>query len=411
MRQFVTTALVCLCAGLLLSGAGPARVYAQTQNPTANDPAGNRLADKPADPTAVRQVGNLESSAEQMARDARTFQQNLQQQLAGLQAEIADGQFMNAEDLAKLKAFSEAFGSEKSALESRAAELSEHARVFAAQAAHQSAQIQEQAQTEAQAVAPMAIAIANEDDSGWLGIEIQEVTPENAKDLKLKTVRGVVVQGVEPYGPAAKAGLKEGDVITDYDGQVVEGTLQFRRLVRETPPGRTVTMTISRDGSQQNVTVELGDRSAVQEKQIRGAMNDLGNSYWLSGPGPDTRFFAFGPEGFDRTTPRLGIEAEDLSGQLGAYFGAPDDSGVLVRSVGPGSPAEKAGLKAGDVITKVNGKDVKTLSDLREDLRSNANQKSVEVSVLRKGSAVNLTVAIEKPEPTTSSHIIRRAQM
>src|SRR6202022_2203093 len=75
-----------------------------------------------------------------------------------------------------------------------------------------------------------------EEESGWLGIEIAEVTPEKAKELKLSAVRGIVVVGVEPGSPAAKAGLKAEDVITKYDEQEVAGTTQFRRLVRETPP-------------------------------------------------------------------------------------------------------------------------------------------------------------------------------
>ena len=97
--------------------------------------------------------------------------------------------------------------------------------------------------------APAVFVSGDEDGSGWLGVEIGEVTAEKAKDLKLTAQRGVVVMDVEPDGPAAKAGLKENDVITQYDGQVVEGTVQFRRLVRETPTGRTVALVISRNGS------------------------------------------------------------------------------------------------------------------------------------------------------------------
>ncbi|HUO35463.1 MAG TPA: PDZ domain-containing protein [Candidatus Acidoferrum sp.] len=407
MRKPKYSALVCLCAGLLLAGIVPTDLHAQTQNPSTKATTPNAQTKSSGKSASAGQQADLQDSAEQIALDARNLQQSLQEHLAGLQDEIANGNFMSEGDLAKLKAFSEEFASEKAALETRAEELGGRAHALAAQAEQQAVAIQNQAE----AMPPMEMVMGDEDDSGWLGIEIQEVTSQNAKDLKLKTVKGVVVQGVEPDGPAAKAGLKEDDVITEYDGQVVEGTLQFRRLVRETPPGRSVSMTISRDGTLQTLTVQLGDRAAAQERSVRGAMRDTGNSYWLSGPGPDARFFAFGPDAFDRTTPRLGIEAEDLSGQLGAYFNAPQDSGILVRSVNEGTPAAKAGLKAGDVITSVNGKEVKTLWDLREQLRSNASQKAVQLGVVRKGSPVNLTVEVEKPQPATNSQIIRRAQM
>ena len=79
-----------------------------------------------------------------------------------------------------------------------------------------------------------------------MGVEIGEVTAEKAKDLRLSEVRGVEVIDVQPDSPAAKAGLKEHDVITRYDGQAVEGTVQFRRLVRETPAGRNISLTVSR---------------------------------------------------------------------------------------------------------------------------------------------------------------------
>ena len=102
----------------------------------------------------------------------------------------------------------------------------------------------------------------------------------------------------------------------------------------------------------------------------------------------------------DRRTPQLGIGAEDLSGQLGAYFGAPDNSGVLVREVHTGTPAEKAGLKAGDVITQVDGKAVRSLDELRAQLREKSAQKSVNLGVLRKGSQLTVSVEIQLPAGT-----------
>jgi S1-C subfamily serine protease len=94
--------------------------------------------------------------------------------------------------------------------------------------------------------------------------------------------------------------------------------------------------------------------------------------------------------------PRLGIDAETLSGQLGSYFGAPDGEGVLVREVNPGSPAEKAGLKAGDVITNINGERIRNIGDLREKLAGKGEDKdrTLKLGVLRNKSEMSLSVEL-----------------
>jgi len=110
-------------------------------------------------------------------------------------------------------------------------------------------------------------------------------------------------------------------------------------------------------------------------------------------------------------TPLLGISAEDLTGQLGSYFGAPNNSGVLIREVRSGTPADKAGLKAGDVIIKVDGKPVGALSELRDQLRDKGDGKTVNLGVLRKGSEMTVPVTIEKPKPIEKTQTIHRAQL
>jgi len=112
----------------------------------------------------------------------------------------------------------------------------------------------------------------------------------------------------------------------------------------------------------------------------------------------------------DWRTPVLGISAEDLTPQLGAYFGAPDDGGVLVREVRAGTPAERAGLKAGDVIVKVDGEAVHSLGDLRAELREKSAEKSVTLGILRKGTEMSVPVAIELPRPPEPMHRPARAQ-
>ena len=222
-------------------------------------------------------------------------------------------------------------------------------------------------------------------ESGWLGVSITEVTAEKVKELKLPAERGVVVTEVESDSAAAKAGFKTGDVIIEFAGQRIEGTVQFRRLVRETLVGRTVAVTVWREGRAQNLSVVLGSR--------RDFIRDRITVYTPK----DFSFALPKMDLFSMRTPTLGISGEDLSGQLGQYFGAPDGEGVLIKHVNSGSPAEKAGMKAGDVITKMDGERIRTIEDLRSKMRDKREQKSVNVTVLRKGAETSLKVEIEPP--------------
>jgi len=244
----------------------------------------------------------------------------------------------------------------------------------------------------------------DDDERGWLGVSISEVTADKAKELKLPAERGVLLTDVEADSPAAKAGLKSGDVITEFNGQKVEGTAQFSRLVRETPAGRTAQITYWRDGRSQSISVQLGERRSAfkvgpRDFDFKFEMPQLDRLRVL----PEIRAFSL-----LAGRPVLGIDAEDLSGQLGTYFGAPEGEGVLVRSVNEGSPAEKAGLKAGDVITQVNGERVKTISDLREKLRAGSEKKTVALGVLRNRSQVSVNVEIEAPKPVERKRLVSR---
>lgn len=229
-------------------------------------------------------------------------------------------------------------------------------------------------------------------DTGWLGLEMAEVTADKAKALKLTPVHGVLVSEVLPDGPAAKAGLQSNDLIVQYDGHEVEGTVQFRRLVRETPPGRTVGVTVLRAGQEEKLTIQVGNRT----RNVESGWHQ-GTSMIL--PPQSFNFKMDMPELFMGMTPVLGIEGEDVSGQLGAYFHVPGEEGVLVREVSSGTPAAKAGLKAGDVITRVDGLTVTTLAELRARLREKREDKSVSLMVMRQGSPVTITVTIEPPTP------------
>lgn len=233
--------------------------------------------------------------------------------------------------------------------------------------------------------------VDSEEGTGWLGLEMSEVTTEKANELKLAPPHGVLVSEVLPDGPAAKAGLQTNDVILQYDGREVEGTVQFRRLVRETPPGRNVAVTVLRAGHEEKLTIQVGNRAA----QIESEWHEEAP---VVVPPQAFNFKMEMPEIFMGMTPTLGIEGEDINGQLGAYFKVPGDEGVLVRSVSSGTPASKAGLKAGDVITRVDGLTVTSLQELRARLREKRDEKTVSLMVMRQGAQLSVTVTLESPE-------------
>jgi serine protease Do len=383
---------------LLALGSTPGTLSGQSQTPDKN-PAGSPAS--PVNSASADDCLNSKTLMEQLSKATRTNEQELQAQLANLQEKIRKEVEMSAPEIGK---------QQSNSAELAGREWLARAQEFASHADELSALAQEKA--EAWGQEPRVFSTIAEEGGGWLGVEIGEVTADKAKDLKLSDVRGVEVLDVEPDSPGAKAGLKEHDVITKYDGQAVEGTVQFRRLVRETPAGRNIPLAVSRNGAAQNISVEVGDRSALLEKKMRGKMRDFDGAYALSAPNFDLR--VDGPEifgGMDGRAPQLGISAEELSGQLGAYFGAPESGGILVREVRAGTAADKAGVKAGDVITKIDSKPVSSLSDLRQQLRDKSDEKSVSLGILRKGSEMNVSVRIEKPQPMESSHMQRRAQL
>src|ERR1700734_839341 len=283
MKDFACSNLAFAGVLLLALGSTPGTLHGQSQTP------GKTSAAAPAAPTTSGSVDaclNSKILTEQLNNATRTTEQELQGQLANLQERIAKEVEMNAPELEKLQSLSAQLAGKQDQWESRVQQLSSKADELAALAQEKVANVWAQE--------PKIFSSVSDEGSGWLGVEIDEVTADKAKDLKLSEVRGVEVVDVEPDSPAAKAGLKEHDVITRYDGQAVEGTVQFRRLVRETPAGRNIPLAISRNGAAQNISVELGDRSALLEKKMKGKMRDFDNGYAYSTPNLD--FHLDGPE-------------------------------------------------------------------------------------------------------------------
>ncbi len=217
----------------------------------------------------------------------------------------------------------------------------------------------------------------------YLGVDTRDITPELAQQLKLQEVRGVEVLMVDQDAPAGKAGLKEKDVILSFNGVPVESVEQLRRLLRETPPGREVSLGISRDGQPMNLKVTLADRKTLSRlpKAFEVAIPKIP-------PMPDIEIPSFTMMPMSR---RSGLTVESLSPQLGEFFGCKDARGVLVRSVQRDSPAAKAGIRAGDVIVKVDNDTIESTSDFSRAVRRTGKHNVV---VLRDKREVSVSLDI-----------------
>ncbi len=226
----------------------------------------------------------------------------------------------------------------------------------------------------------------------YLGIGGLDITSERAKALNLKEERGVEVSSVAEDGPAAKAGIKAGDVVLEFDGQPVQGTTQFQRMVRETPVGRQVKITVWRSGASQTVTATVGENKGNMISSDDGNWNFSMPTMPPMPPMPDMNMPRM--QIFSQN-PMLGIEGESLGQQeqLAEFFGVQE--GVLVRMVKKGSPAEKAGLKAGDVITKIDDSKVTSTAEITRTLRTLKPKKSFTLAVTRNRKEIPLTVAME----------------
>jgi len=217
--------------------------------------------------------------------------------------------------------------------------------------------------------------------------------------LHLKDERGVEVTMVDQDAPAGKAGLKEHDVILSINDQQVESVEQLLRLIREIPAGRTISIGISRDGQPMTVHAQLAERNKMPEMNFN-----------FHGPNINVPVVRMPPINIPEIdvpnivvvhAPRSsGMMIENLTPQLGEFFGVKGGSGVLVRSVEKGSRAEQAGIRAGDVIVKINGSAVNDCSDFSRLLRSRTSTKAT-VIVMRDRREQTLTLTL--PEKRTGS--------
>jgi serine protease Do len=232
--------------------------------------------------------------------------------------------------------------------------------------------------------------IGDEESTGaYLGVDITDVSSDRLSALKLKDERGVEVTMVDQDAPAGKAGLKEHDVILTMNGSTVESGAQLRRMIRETPPGRTVTFGVSRDGQPVTVKVQLADRRKTvvwgpKAKDFKFEMPEMPNMSDFDIPVSVVVV---------HSGMRSGLMIENITPQLGDFFGVKNGKGVLIRSVEKGSRAEKSGFRAGDVIVRVNDQTVHDTSDFSHALRSTA-KGTVAVGIVRDKKEQTLTLPL-----------------
>lgn len=240
--------------------------------------------------------------------------------------------------------------------------------------------------------------VFSSEDSGttsYLGVDVADVTTDRLSALKLKEEKGAEVTMVDQDAPAGKAGLKEHDVILSMNGTAVESAAQLRRMIHEIPSGRIVTLGLSRDGQPMSVKVQLGDRHSEfalvgpKAKDFHIEIPDIQVMPEIDLPSMNMVVVT--------SSVRSGLTVENITPQLGEFFGVKNGNGVLVRNVEKGSRAEKAGFRAGDLIVKVNDQPVHDTGDFSHAVHSrNGNSVSVGIMRDRKEQNLNLTLPERK---------------
>jgi serine protease Do len=236
----------------------------------------------------------------------------------------------------------------------------------------------------------------------YLGVGVVAVDEQSAHELGWQGTGGLLIAVVQPDSPAEKAGLQPNDIVSRFNGEELRDPAQLGSMVAELPPGRKVHLEIFRNGKLSRVAATLAARQP------------------RPGPEPLARFDLPTPETFftDMPSPALrwrnaalGIEYEGVDSQLAEYFGV--KQGVLIRSVIPGSTAQDAGLKAGDVVTKANGKTITNARDFALALQNREHPRKQEMAIdivrqqKRREMKLKLPAADSRMAPWTTPNLMR----
>jgi serine protease Do len=228
-----------------------------------------------------------------------------------------------------------------------------------------------------------------------LGVSLRDIDAAAAKEWKLSSRAGVLVASVERGGAGERGGLRPGDVISDFDGEHVRSVRQLRRLLGETPDGLAVKVGVVREGRRVELSVTPGpagpERDSAYADLLRRGL-DTGRRPLQTIPSDARSARGWPGAEWSSDTTRLGIATQEVTPQLAEYFGAKE--GVLVSSVTEGSPAAKAGLRAGDIVTAIDGAAVKEPTDLARAIGPLPDGKEVALTVVRDRKAMTVKVAL-----------------
>jgi serine protease Do len=253
-----------------------------------------------------------------------------------------------------------------------------------------------------------AFGYSSEESGGggsYLGVDTRDVTADRLTALQLKEEQGVEVTMVDQDAPAGKSGLKEHDVILSVNGTDVESVEQLRRLIHEIPAGRLVTLGVSRNGQTMTIKAQLASRKksfslANGQKDWKFEMPAIPEISTMSDVDVPVSIVVV------HSSTRSGLMIENLTPQLGDYFGVKNGQGVLVRSVEKGSRAEKAGFRAGDVVVRVNGEIVNDAGDFTHAVRSRKDHKA-NIGIVRDKKEQTITLTL--PETKESGGVINES--
>lgn len=249
-------------------------------------------------------------------------------------------------------------------------------------------------------------------ERAWLGVYTQSVDYEMAEAFDLGVNYGAIVNKIYEDSPAEKSGIKESDVIISIDGTKITDSDDLLDVVASYKKDDEIKLVVMRDDSEVKLKIKLGSRSDYEVDNNKWFGKNRSGRLWgnaspvppipkipsighLSSPG-NFMFFS--------NHSQIGVSISSLSDQLGEYFGVKNGEGVLITEVHQDSPAEKAGLKAGDVVIEIDGEQVETLSDLQDAIREKDEGDKAEIVFLRNKKEKTLSVEIEEVEGNFSSH-------
>jgi len=234
---------------------------------------------------------------------------------------------------------------------------------------------------------------------GYMGVLVGDVDSETATKLRLKDARGAIVTLIDHDAPAAQAGVRVNDVVLQVNGEATENAEHFGRVLREIPPGHTISLVISRDGNVQTIAVQLVDRKKM-EHDVWNRL-DAGNEPGSSGAGlgilsgggdVPSSAGGFHIPFIGTNTLSVGALVEPLTAQMADYLGV--QGGLMIKQIARKSEAEKAGLKAYDVILKVGTDGIATTADWDRSLRANQNR-PVQMTILRDRRQQNVMLQVD----------------